>query len=218
MDVIRIVLADDHNVVRAGLKALIDSQPTMEVVGEAGDGVEVLAQADAVRPDLVVMDLSMPRLNGLEATQQLRARFPELHVLVLSVHEDATYLRRALEAGATGYVLKRAAADSLIGAIREVSEGRVYLDPALAATLAQSVLGVGRAGAAATIALSEREAAVLRLIAQGYSNKEIAAQLDLSVKTVETYKARAMEKLALANRVDIVRYAADQGWLGKAER
>jgi DNA-binding NarL/FixJ family response regulator len=214
MDVIRIVLADDHSVVRAGLKALIDAEPDMEVVGEADDGVEVLAEADRARPDVVVLDLSMPRLNGLDAAQQLRERAHELRVLVLSVHEDATYLRRALEAGANGYVLKRAAAESLIGAIREVGAGKVYLDPALGAALAESVVG-SRKAAGDHAALSEREGAVLRLIAQGYSNKEIAAQLDLSVKTVETYKARAMEKLNLGSRVDIVRYATERGWLGK---
>jgi DNA-binding NarL/FixJ family response regulator len=213
MDVIRILLADDHNVVRAGLKALIDAQPDMRVVGEASDGLEVLDQAAAVRPDIVVMDLSMPRLNGLEATRQLRARLTDVRILVLSVHEDATYLRQALEAGATGYVLKRAAAESLIGAIREVGSDGVYLDPALGPALAQSVVGVSRRAASPAAALSEREGAVLRLIAQGYSNKEIAGQLDVSVKTIETYKARAMEKLGLGSRVDIVRYAAEQGWL-----
>lgn len=213
---IRILLADDHSVVRAGLKALIDAQPDMEVVGEASDGAEVLVSAATICPDVVVMDLSMPRLNGLEAAQQLRERSPLPRVLVLSVHEDATYLRRALEAGAVGYVLKRAAAESLIGAIREVGSGKIYLDPALGAALAESVVG-NRKVVGELAALSEREGAVLRLIAQGYSNKEIAAQLDLSVKTVETYKARAMEKLNLGSRVDIVRYATERGWLGKAD-
>jgi DNA-binding NarL/FixJ family response regulator len=216
MDAIRILLVDDHCVVRAGLRALIEGQPDMEVVGEASDGAEVLTHIECLHPDVVVLDLSMPRVNGLEAAQQLRASALETRILVLSVHEDATYLRRALEAGASGYVLKRAAAESLIGAIREVGGGKVYLDPALGATLAESVAGCRRiAGEAA--ALSERETAVLRLIAQGFSNKEIAAQLDLSVKTVETYKARAMEKLSLDSRVDIVRYANERGWLGKAE-
>jgi len=215
MALIRIVLADDHSVVRAGLRALIDAQPDMEVVGEAGDGAVVLTQVEAAQPDLVVMDLSMPKLNGLEATEQLQERAPAVRVLVLSVHEDATYLHRALEAGAAGYVLKRGAAETLISAIRAVGRGEVYLDPALGATLAERIVdGNGRAAGEVT-ALSEREGGVLRLIAQGYSNKEIAARLDLSVKTVETYKARAMEKLSLGSRVDIVRYANGQGWLSR---
>jgi two-component system response regulator NreC len=213
MERLRIVLADDHLVVRSGLKALIDAQPDLEVVGEAGDGAEVLAQVSAARPDIVVMDLSMPRLNGLEATQRVLDQAPEARVLVLSVHEDVAYLRRALEVGASGYVLKRAAAESLITAIREVGAGRVYLDPALGATLAQSIVGGSRHEPGAAVALSEREGSVLQLIARGYSNKEIAAQIDVSVKTIETYKARAMEKLGLQSRVDIVRYAAEQGWL-----
>lgn len=213
MACIRIVLADDHSVVRAGLRALIEAQPDMEVVGEAGDGVVVLTQVEAAQPDLVVMDLSMPRLNGLEATEQLQERAPAARVLVLSVHEDASYLRRALEAGAAGYVLKRGAVETLISAIRAVTRGEIYLDPALGATLAERVVGGNGRVAGEVAALSEREGGVLRLIAQGYSNKEIAARLDLSVKTVETYKARAMEKLSLGSRVDIVRYANEQGWL-----
>lgn len=216
IDMIRIMLADDHSVVRAGLKALIDAQSDMAVVGEGGDGAEVLDRVTETQPDVVVMDLSMPHINGLEATQQLHELFPQIRVLVLSVHEDATYLRRALEAGAAGYVLKRAAAESLINAIRVVGAGQTYLDPSLGAALAESMLG-GRKAPGDAAALSEREGAVLQLIAQGYSNKEIASQLDLSVKTVETYKARAMEKLNLGSRVDIVRYATEQRWLGKAE-
>lgn len=213
---IRVLLADDHNVVRSGLKALIEAQPDMVVVAEASDGAEALARAEEMCPDIAVMDLSMPRLNGLEAAQQLRERLPAARVVVLSVHEDATYLRQALEAGASGYVLKRAAAETLIGAIREVGGGGIYLDPALGAALAESVVA-GRKTAGDLVALSERETEVLRRIARGYSNKEIAASLDLSVKTVETYKARAMEKLNLSSRVDIVRYATERGWLGKAD-
>ncbi|HMQ33765.1 MAG TPA: response regulator transcription factor [Chloroflexaceae bacterium] len=213
MDPIRVLLADDHSVVRAGLKALIETQPDMVVVGEASDGREVLDQLTQATPDIVVLDLSMPRLNGLETAQRLRVGGDGPRVLILSVHEDASYLRRALEAGATGYVLKRAAAESLIGAIREGGAGRVYLDPALGATLAESVVGVSGRASGDSAALSEREGTVLRLIAEGYSNKEIATQLDLSVKTVETYKARAMEKLGIHSRVGIVRYASEQGWL-----
>lgn len=213
MTELRIVLADDHAVVRGGLKALIDAQPDMIVVGEAADGVEVLAQVREYAPDIVVMDLSMPRLGGVEATEQLRARGESPRILVLSVHEDASYLRRVLEAGAMGYVLKRAAVEALITAIRQVAAGEVYLDPALGTTL-QTIVRGGELPLNTTTTLSERESTVLRLIAEGYSNKEIAAQLDLSVKTIETYKARAMEKLGISSRVEIVRYASVSGWLG----
>jgi DNA-binding NarL/FixJ family response regulator len=222
MATLRIVLADDHLIVRAGIRALIDQQPDMRVVGEASDGVEALALAQHFQPDVVVMDLSMPRLNGADATQELRKLCPQANVLVLTVHEDTTYLRRVLEAGATGYVLKYAAPESLIAAIRQVAGGTVYLDPALSDTLVNVVIGAKERAGGEQSALSEREAMVLRLIAQGYSNKEIAGQLDLSVKTVETYKARGMEKLGISSRVDLVRYATTRGWLtaldGSAER
>lgn len=211
---IRIVLADDHSVVRAGLRALIDAQPDMCVVGEAVDGLELIAQVEAARPDLVVLDLSMPNLNGLEAAQRLRAAAGDLRMLVLSVHEDIAYLRGALEAGVSGYMLKRTAVESLVEAIHVVCSGGVYLDPALSPALTATVIGGAAAGNVAS-ALSDREETVLRLIASGYSNKEIAAQLTLSVKTVETYKARAMEKLHLGGRVELVRYATAKGWLSE---
>jgi two-component system, NarL family, response regulator NreC len=213
---LRIVLADDHVVVRAGLKALIDGQPDMVVIGESSDGAEVLEQVEDTQPDVVVMDLSMPRLSGADATRQLHARHPEIQILMLTVHEDATYLRRVLEAGATGYVLKRAAAESLITAIRQVAAGQVYLDPALGATLVHTMMGGEARAVGEPTTLSERETLVLRLIAHGYSNKEIAMQLHLSVKTVETYKARALEKLGISSRVEIVRYASTRGWLTRA--
>jgi DNA-binding NarL/FixJ family response regulator len=214
MTKLRIVLVDDHVVVRAGLKALINGQPDMTVIGESSDGAEAIAQVEQAEPDVVVMDLSMPRLGGVEATRQLHARYPRINILMLSVHEDTPYLRRALEAGAKGYVLKRAAAESLISAIRQVAAGQVYLDPTLGATLVHTMVSGDMRMPGEATALSERETLVLRLIAHGYSNKEIARQLHLSVKTVETYKARALEKLGINSRVEIVRYAATRGWLG----
>jgi DNA-binding NarL/FixJ family response regulator len=211
---LRIFLADDHAVVRAGLKTLVDAQSDMTVVGEAGDGQAALEQIRDCAADVVIMDISMPQLNGAEATAQLRQLCPDIKVLALSVHEDTGYLRKLLEAGASGYVLKRSAADTLIQAIRMVAAGGVYLDPAIAGKVVGSLLGkpvvVGDPAAAE---LSERETDVVRLIAQGYSNKEIANLLNLSVKTVETYKARAMEKIGLDSRVAIVRYALQRGWL-----
>ena len=214
MDKLRIFLADDHAVVRAGLKTLVDAQSDMMVVGEASDGQSALEQMSDCAADVVIMDISMPQLNGASATAQLQQQCPDIKVLALSVHEDTGYLRKLLEAGASGYVLKRSAADTLIQAIRMVAAGDVYLDPAIAGKVVGSLLGkslVVRDPAAAE--LSERETDVVRLIAQGYSNKEIATQLSLSVKTVETYKTRAMEKIGLDSRVAIVRYALQRGWL-----
>lgn len=212
---LRILLADDHAVVREGMKALIEAQPDLRVVGEAEDGESACRRALTLQPDVVVMDVSMPHLGGTEATERLRASVPAARVLALTVHEDPGYVRRLMEAGASGYVLKRAAATELIHAIRTVAAGGVYLDPSVAGRVVAGFVG-GPGQEPALAELSDREADVLRLIAQGYSNKEIAARLEISVKTVETYKARSMEKLQLASRVDIVRYAMRQGWLSES--
>lgn len=213
MTKLRVLLADDHAVVREGLKALISGQPDMEVVGEAVDGTEAVALAHTCAPDVVVIDVSMPGLAGDEATARITRELPAIRVLALSVHDEAGYVRRLLEAGAVGYVLKRLAADELIAAVRSVAAGGVYLDPLVAGSVVAGAVGKATVGAEEHPALSERETDVLRMIAQGYSNKEIATALSISVKTVETYKARAMEKLALDSRVAIVRFAAEQGWL-----
>jgi len=214
---LQIYLADDHVVVREGLKALINAQPDMVVIGEAGDGQTAWQQAQACQPDVVIMDITMPGLNGVEATAALKRASPDIKVLALSVHDDTSYLRQLLAAGAAGYILKHAAADDLIQAIRQVAGGGIYLDPALAGHV---VAGYVRVPAAATAllgsALSERETEVVQRIAQGYTNKEIAAQLNLSVKTVETYRARALEKLGLDSRAALVRYALSHGWLHSA--
>jgi DNA-binding NarL/FixJ family response regulator len=214
MTKMRVFLADDHTVVREGLKTLVNAQSDMEVVGEASDGLQVWEYARDCAASVVIMDISMPRLNGAQATAQLREHCPDVKVLALSVHEDTGYLRKLLEAGASGYVLKRSAADVLIQAIRMVAEGGVYLDPLIAGKVVDSLIGkVVAVGEPPDAELSERETDVVRLIAQGYSNKEIATQLSLSIKTVETYKTRAMEKLGLDSRVAIVRYALQRGWL-----
>ena len=214
---LRVFLADDHNIVRAGLKALVNAQEDMEVVGEAADGQAACDLALQVAPDVVVMDVSMPVLNGAMATARLRRARPGLRVVALTVHEDRTYLKQLLEAGASGYVLKRAVADDLIRAIRTVAAGGTYLDPAVAGKVVGGfVHGQQSPGDPRGNALSDREEEVLRLIAGGHTNKEIAARLDLSVKTVETYKTRSMEKLGLGSRAEIVRYAVIQGWLADA--
>jgi DNA-binding NarL/FixJ family response regulator len=214
MSKLRIFLADDHAVVREGLKSLVNAQPDMEVVGEAGDGRTAWRQAQELQPDVVLMDVSMPELNGARATERLKQACPAVKVLALTVHENKVYLRQLLQAGASGYVLKRAASEELIHAIRTVAQGNVYLDPALAGKVVDLFMRHQSSSDAPQFSnLSDRETEVLRQIAWGHSNKEIAAQLDISVKTVETYKARLMEKLDLHSRTDIVRYALHQGWL-----
>jgi DNA-binding NarL/FixJ family response regulator len=210
---LHILLADDHAVVREGLKRLIDGEGDMRVIGEASDGGEAIERAVQLCPDVAVMDVSMGNMNGAHATRRIRALCPATRVLALTVHEDTSYLRELLDAGASGYVLKRAAADELIRAIRAVASGGVYVDPRIAGKLVNTFATTKGSSGTPIADLSERENAVLRLIAQGYTNKEIASQLNLSVKTVETYKSRSMEKLGLRSRVDIVRAASERGWL-----
>ena|SRR5947209_5191090 len=214
MTKLRIFLAEDHVMVRTGLKTLIDAERDMEVVGEASDGNSAVKKTTELRPDVAVMDISLPQLSGTQATQQIKRTCPDVHVLALTVHEDKSYLREVLEAGASGYVLKRAAAEDLIRAIRQVAGGSVYLDPHMAGSIVGTL--VRKRSPRQLVQgnqLSDRESEVLRLIAKGYSNKEIASQLNLSVKTIETYKTRSMDKVGLHSRTDIVRYAYHQGWL-----
>jgi DNA-binding NarL/FixJ family response regulator len=211
---VRVVLADDHAVVREGLKALINAQVNMNVVGEAADGETACRMTQALNPDVLVIDLSMPVLGGAEATERVRRECPDVKVLALTVHEERVYLTQLLRAGASGYVLKRAAASELVRAIRAVAAGGVHIDPALAGSLVEGYLDREDVTVKpAQGSLSQRERDVLMRIARGFSNKEIAGQLGLSVKTVETYKSRMAEKLGLRSRVEIVRYAAHQGWL-----
>ena len=214
MEKLRIFLADDHMVVREGLKTLINAQPDMSVIGEAGDGQTAWQQAQECQPDVVIMDITMPNVNGVQATAQLKRACPTIKVLALSVHDDTSYLRQLLAAGATGYILKHTAAEDLIQAIRMVAGGGIYLDPALASHVVAGYVRVpSKAGERFGAELSERETEVVQRIAHGHSNKEIAVQLKLSVKTVETYRARAMEKLGLESRAALVRYALERGWL-----
>ena len=214
MGELRVFLVDDHAVVREGLKALITAQAGMAVVGEAADGQAACEQVPRLRPDVVVMDVSMPGLTGSQATERLRKECPLVRVLALTVHEDKGYIRQLLAAGAAGYVLKRGAPEELIHAIRVVAGGGVYLDPLMAGKVVGGFVRRPPAEAGPRGGeLSDREAEVARLTAAGHSNKEIAGRLNLSVKTVETYRARALEKLGLRGRADLVRYAVQQGWL-----
>jgi DNA-binding NarL/FixJ family response regulator len=217
MSTLRVVLADDHEVVRAGLRALVEATPGMEVVGEAGDGHEAVARARTLEPDVVVMDVSMPGVDGAEATERIARDCPGVKVIALTAHDDRAHLMRLLQAGAAGYVLKRAAADELVRAIRTVGSGGTYVDPVLAGALLRRSAQPFQAepAAAPAEALSEREEEVLRRIAWGESNKEIAHRLGISTKTVETYKARITEKLGLRSRTEMVRYALHRGWLAE---
>ena len=211
---LRILLADDHAIVRQGLRLLIDGQPEMTVIGEAADGDAVVAQAQALHPDVVLMDISMPGTSGLAATRRLKQRQPGLVVLVLTRHDEDTYLQELLRAGASGYVLKQSPPPQLLQAIRIVGAGGIYLDPAITARVADGLFDGRQDGARAPDgAISDRESEVLRLVAVGHSNKEIADRLTISVKTVEVHKANAMRKLGLTGRVDVIKYGVLQGWL-----
>jgi DNA-binding NarL/FixJ family response regulator len=211
---LRVFLADDHMVVREGLKSLVNAQPDMHVVGEADNGGAAWRAASELAADVVVMDVSMPEMSGAEATERLRRECPQVKVLALTVYEDKSYLRQMLDAGASGYVLKRAVTDELVRAIRTVAAGGSYVDPTLAGSLVNSFFNQETAEGRAPVGeLSERESQVLRFIAWGYSNKEIGWKLNISAKTVDTYKLRLMEKLSLRSRTDIVRYALRQGLL-----
>ncbi len=210
---LRILLADDHKLLRDGLRLLIDSQAEMRVVGEAANGREALEQARRLKPDIVVMDLSMPQLNGLQATACLKQELPGLKVIALTAHEDESYLSQLCKAGADGYVLKRSAGEDLIQALTTVGKGGVYFDADLAGKALARQRGPVAGRQPTTAELSEREREVLMRIASGFSNKEIAAGLGLSVKTIETYKVRVGEKLGLRSRAEMVQYALQKGWL-----
>jgi len=213
-ETLRILLADDHVTVRYGLKLLIDQQPDMEVVCEAGDGREAIRLAASSKIDVIVMDISMPGMNGLVATRKLKQVQPQVAIVTLTRHGDDAYLQELLRAGVSGYVLKQSAPSELLQAIRAAAAGGQYLDSSLTARVtAAFVSREGKQVEKSHGAVSERESAVLRLIASGYSNKEIASQLSLSVKTIEAHKANAMRKLDLNGRIDIVKYAKLQGWL-----
>jgi DNA-binding NarL/FixJ family response regulator len=212
MSPVRIALVDDHPVVLAGIRALLQGVPEVELVGEASTGATGLKAICDCSPDIAVIDLSLPDISGMELARQIRRQCPHVKVIALTVHEDRAYVHPVLEAGAKGYLLKRSAADELLRAIRAVNRGDIYLDPTIAekAVVAAPALAVSNEDSGE---LSPREEDVLRLVAQGFSNKQIAGQLEVSVKSVETYKARAAEKKGLRSRADIVRYGIRQGWL-----
>ncbi len=208
MDNIRLVLADDHTILRQGIRALLEDQPDMAVVGEAEDGRQAVQLTHDLRPNVVLMDIAMPLLNGLEATRQIKRDHPEIHVLVLTMHENEEYIHEVLAAGASGYVLKQAAASELVAAIRAVHHGEAVLSPAITRVVIQDYL---RSEAAQPVVasneLTSREREVLQLIAEGHTSKEIAEMLTLSVKTVQAHRTSLMQKLDLHDRGDLIKYA-----------
>jgi len=211
----RIALCDDHPIVLNGLQNLIESEPDFEIVGTATDGIAALKLISETLPDIALIDISMPELNGIALARRLRQEAPSVRVVVLTVYEDRAFLKQALDAGVRGYLLKRSAAESLIQAARAVLTGGVYVDPAMADRMfVNSAPRQGRKGDAPTMpALTERESEVLKFTALGFTNKETARRLDIGVKSVETYKARGLEKLGLNTRAELVRYASAEGWL-----
>ncbi len=209
---IRVLLAEDHETVRQGIKLLLESRDDIEVVGDAPNGKVALERTKTLKPDVAVLDLSMPEMNGLAAARAIKAAVPQVAVIALTRHGDEAYVQELLGAGASGYVLKQSSFDELLRAIRATAAGEQYLDSALVARTANAYLSRHSRGPARPV-VSERETNVLRLMAIGHSNKEIASALDIAVKTVEVHKANAMRKLNLRGRIDVVRYAVMTGWL-----
>jgi DNA-binding NarL/FixJ family response regulator len=218
MATIKVLLADDHAVLRAGLRMLINAQPDMTVVGEAADAAEALDQVTRLKPEVLTLDLTMPGGNSIKLIERLRQDCPQTRVLVLTMHDDPAYLRAVMAAGGTGYVVKTAADAQLLSAIRAVCQGRIVVDVNLPNVRTQSAAGAeagtGSPRPAGFASLSAREREVFTLFAQGHTNQEIASKLFLSVKTIETYRARIADKLGLRTRAELVRYALEVGLLG----
>jgi len=205
---IKVLIADDHAIVRTGLRALIKSEATMNLLGEASGGYEAVELVEQLKPDVLVLDLSMPDLDGIAVIKKVKPKFPSLHVLILTIHEDEALLRAALKAGASGYILKRAAEEELISAINAMLRGDLYVDP----TLVRKLLADETSAAPApitTTSLTAREAEVLQLIVQGYTNRQIGEELNISIRTAESHRANLSDKLGLRSRVELVRYARE---------
>lgn len=208
MNKIRVLLADDHTILRDGIRALLDDQADIEVIGEAEDGLSTVKMVAKLKPDVVIMDIAMPILNGLEATRQIQRDYPQVKVLILTMHENEEYIRQVLAAGALGYVLKDAAAHDLLGAIRAVHRGEAVLSPAITRLVIEDYLRWGDIRPAdISNGLTPREREILQLIAEGYTNKEIAEILSLSVKTIQSHRSNLMSKLDLHDRGELIKYA-----------
>ena len=210
---IKILIADDHGVIRAGLRALLSGLPEIEVVGEAVDGRDTLRKAMELKPDIVIMDLSMPEMGGVEATRQLAHITSDIRVLILTVHEDEELLKEVIRAGAAGYIIKRAVEDELIHAIRVVARGDMYIHPSMTRALLKAPPGAPEGKVFEVETLTAREIEVLRLLAKGYTNRQIAEQLGISPRTAEGHRANLSGKLGLHSRVELVEYAQQHGLL-----
>lgn len=212
---IRVLLADDHTILRAGLRMMLNAQPDIEVVGEASDGRQAVAEAQALHPDVVLMDITMPDMNGIEATRQVKRTLDSTRVLILTMHENEEYLFQVLRAGASGYILKEAADTELISAIRVVYSGRFYMSPSAQTMMVGDYLLRVRSGEErdSYSALTEREREILKLVAEGLTNNQIAERLYISPKTVDTHRTHIMDKLNLHSRAELVKYAMRRGLL-----
>jgi DNA-binding NarL/FixJ family response regulator len=215
---VRVLLADDHAIVREGLRLVLSAEPHIEVVGEAGDGREALDLVDHVKPDVVVMDIAMPNLNGLEATTQIRRRFPNVHVVILTMHENELYFNQIIKAGATGCVLKRSMGRELVTAIDAAARGENYFSPTVATKVLEDYRRLlDRPQGKPDDLLTEREREVLQLIAEGHTNRDIAHMLTLSIKTVQAHRSNMMDKLGAHDRTDLVKYAIRVGMITAGE-
>ena len=210
---VRVLIADDHTIVRSGVRLLLSAQPDFEVVGEAVDGYEALTKVEQLQPEVVLMDISMPGMGGLEATRQIKIRWPEINVLVLTMHRSDEYFFEMLKAGASGYILKMANPDELVQAVRVVGNGEMYIYPTMVGHLVRDYLDKIKDNAETGIVLSPREKEILNLLAKGYSSKEIADQLIISPSTVHTHRSNLMTKLGLKTRRELTEFARDHGFM-----
>jgi two-component system, NarL family, response regulator NreC len=208
---IRVLIADDHAIVRAGLRTLIHSEPTMELVGEAAGGYEAIDLIEKAQPEVLVLDLSMPDLDGIAVIKKIKPQFPALRILILTIHEDEGLLRAALKAGASGYILKGAAESELISAVRTILRGELYVDPSMVRKLLSDEVAQVVQPPQPIEALTPRETEVLKLIVQGYTNRQIGDELNISIRTAASHRSNLSDKLGLHNRVELVRFAREHG-------
>ncbi len=208
---IKVLIVDDHAIVRTGLRTLIHAESTMELVGEATGGYEAIDLVEKLRPDVLVLDLSMPDLDGISVTKKIRTQYLDLHILILTIHEDEALLRAALKAGAGGYILKHAAESELISAINTILRGDLYVDPSMVRKLFLEDVTPSVSPSTSSVTLTPRETEVLKLIVQGYTNRQIGEELSISIRTAESHRSNLSEKLGLHSRVDLVRYAREHG-------
>jgi two-component system response regulator NreC len=208
---IKVLIADDHAIVRAGLRALLNSEPSMELVGEATGGYEAIELAGTSNADILVLDISMPDLDGISVTKKIKPQFPGLRILILTVHEDEALLREAIKVGASGYILKRAAETELISAIHAIMSGVLYVDPSMVRILLSDEIKPTATLPEPVEPLTNREKEILKLIVQGYTNRQVGEELNISMRTVEGHRANLAAKLGLHSRVELVRYARDHG-------